>query len=426
MRATGRAPMSQALRAAVPARDRSVAWSLTAIFVAALVLQRFGIPFGDSKVNLVTFVVFAVLGLGVVRGQMVLDARRAAAWLAFATWCLVSGLYTIQLNPTPGLRNSLPSLLHFVGLYLPFAFRFTGTMPRAEVYGRFQAVALFVAGCGILQFLAQLGGISVFSFLDYMPEQYSVEPIFNVVIPLGSTAWMKSNGFFLVEPSVFSQTMAIAIGIELLFFRRISVLCVLAAAMLFSASGTGVLGLALVLALIATTTRALDARLLFGLLAAAGIIALLAIFAFQDVGNVFASRVDEVNVQGSSARLRFITPFLATAEVIDRFPEAIVWGTGPGSSERLSLGFSYSVPTPWKVGFEYGLPGLVLWTVMLVVTLWRRGEAAILLPLLFLFFFAGGYHQFGPAIYVLGGLFALAPRVESRAMPTPVPSMMRR
>ena len=426
MRATGRAATSRALRAASPARDRSVAWSLTAIFVAALVLQRFGIPFGESKVHLVTFVAFAVLGIGLVRGQLVLDARRAAAWLAFAMWCLVSATYTMQISPTPGLRNSIPSLLHFVGLYFPFMFRFAGTMPRAEVYGRFQAIALFVAVCGILQFLAQLGGISVFSFLDYMPEQFSVEPNFNVVIPLGSTAWMKSNGFFLVEPSLFSQTMAIAIGIELLFFRRIPVLCILATAMLFSVSGTGVLGLALVLALMATTTRALDARLLLGLLTASALIALLAVFAFEDVGNVFASRVDEVNVEGSSARLRFITPFLAIAEVIDRFPDAIVWGLGPGSSERLSLDFTYAVPTPLKVMFEYGLPGLVLWMAMLVISLWRRGEATILVPWLFLFFVAGGYHQFGPAIYILAGLFALAPRVEPGAMPSPVRRTMRR
>ena len=74
-------------RGAIGGALRAVGWSLTAIFNAALVLQRFAIPFGESRVNLVTFVVFGILVIGAVRGLAV--ARCPAGGGMAGLRCLV-------------------------------------------------------------------------------------------------------------------------------------------------------------------------------------------------------------------------------------------------------------------------------------------------------------------------------------------------
>ena len=59
-------------------------------------------------------------------------------------------------------------------------FCFIDTMPRIEVFARFQSVALFVAIFGIVQFFPQFAGVSIFTFLPTVPDQFTVEPLFNV------------------------------------------------------------------------------------------------------------------------------------------------------------------------------------------------------------------------------------------------------
>ena len=102
---------------------------------------------------------------------------------------------------------------------------------------------LVVAIAGILQFFGQLvvKGPLLFTFVGiFRPDLISHG--FNYVIPVpGLGGLNKSNGFFLVEPSSFSQLMALAIIVELEFFKPSWRLGVLGLALMLSFSGTGLL-----------------------------------------------------------------------------------------------------------------------------------------------------------------------------------------
>ena len=63
---------------------------------------------------------------------------------------------------------------------------------------------------------------------------------FNLRIPvMGDGAILKSTGFWFLEPSVLSQTIAFAIVIEYMYFRRPAAFALFGAAYLTSFSGTG-------------------------------------------------------------------------------------------------------------------------------------------------------------------------------------------
>ena len=86
--------------------------------------------------------------------------------------------------------------------------------------------------------------MQVFSFKDYVPDSLLFESGYNLKIDFGISSLLKSNGFFLVEPSVMSQFMAMGIIIEVLYFRRLVWLGVLGLALVLAESGTGILVLA--------------------------------------------------------------------------------------------------------------------------------------------------------------------------------------
>ena len=115
-----------------------------------------------------------------------------------------------------------------------------------------------VAAAGVLQFAAQFVGLGLFSFEGIVPSSILFEKGYNLRIPItGSGPLLKSNGFFLVEPSIFSQFMAVALAIEVVSVKRVPLLCLFAAGFMLSFSGTGWLVLA---GFVAAATAGMGAR----------------------------------------------------------------------------------------------------------------------------------------------------------------------
>ncbi len=361
-----------------------------------------------------------VLGLaawGLLDGTLVLDRRRAAWFAGLLAAAFMS--YAVQANLPLAFapRSSLSSLLYWLAITAFAMLRFRLPMGESTFFRMASRCLVVVAVAGLLQFALQFAGLSLFRFSGLVPGRFLIENQYNLVIPLGAGSLLKSNGFFLVEPSVFSQFMAIGIVIEALYFRRAWHIALFFAGLLVSASGTGWLVLAaylLVLAVSAGLGGMVSALLLAGgcalALAATGLV-------LPAVSDSLVSRMGELSLPGSSGYDRFVTPFLALQSVLHDAPWTFFTGIGPGASTDLSLPFFYVLNTPVKILLEYGVFGLLAYLGLLVTGTRTRSQTMLLAPLLVLLLFTGGYHQFSPILFpvlLLGTVAVLRPEDAPR------------
>jgi hypothetical protein len=259
-----------------------------------------------------------------------------------------------------------------------------------------------VALCACVQFVAQFLGIALFSFEGLVPSALLIEGRYNVAVPLslGSDIY-KANGIFLLEPSILSQYVAIAIAIEFLYFRSVPRLILLILALLFSFSGTGLLTLGFALtAAIMVERRPLP---IIATGAVAGLIAVVFLLMAPQFVDIFLGRIDELSSDQTSGFLRFISPFMLLSDVTTD-PRAII-GFGPGSAERFNVPYEYAVNAPVKILIDYGIFGLVAYALFVIHSYFRRDLKALSLAGLFWFVSGGGYHLTPSVIYTLASLF---------------------
>jgi hypothetical protein len=181
--------------------------------------------------------------------------------------------------------------------------------------------------------------------------------------------WIKSNGFFLREPSIFSVAMALAILLELSMGKRYWALAVLGAGLLLTYSGAGLLclGVAMLFPLGQRTV-----------LRVGGVAALAAAvyFILGDVLNLSytLARAGEITSESSSAYCRFVYPGVATLEQLDAEPWTSLLGHGPGTMVRMGATCADGHQTTYgKLLFEYGLLGALVFGALLAGALNRSG-----------------------------------------------------
>ena len=244
-------------------------------------------------------------------------------------------------------------------------------------------------------------GVSIFSFKGILPDSILYEFGYNLVIPLGVSDLYKSNGFFLIEPSTFSQVMALGLIIEVLAFRRARYLSLFAVAMLLSFSGTGwiVLGSFVAAAVLGMGWRGIaiggGTVLLMGALLGVGSLVQ------PDIAHALQQRMDEISQPSTSGHRRFITPFWALSDTLTAEPEAAIVGLGSGMAEQLPLAYEYDVNTPIKIGLEFGIGGLLAYLTLFLANRRSPVQAGLLVPACTMFFFAGAYQQFPPVIFLI-------------------------
>ena len=103
---------------------------------------------------------------------------------------------------------TLPSLAQFLLLTSFCVLSFARDMDERVFFRGGANILALIAAAGILQFLLQFAGLGLFSFTHLLPDRMLFESGYNLAIPVGIGDIMKSNGFFLLEPSIFSQSMA--------------------------------------------------------------------------------------------------------------------------------------------------------------------------------------------------------------------------
>ncbi len=403
---------------ATPAAGRTQAACLrftTVLLCVCLFLQRFGLPVGGQPLSIVGPIGLALGAWGLWHGTLVLHRARTAIYLGLVGLALLGAAWHAM---SPGAFDAAPStnsLLHFVGITGLATLSFAEPVDEAAFFARISRLLAIVAGLGIAQFAAQFAGLRLFAFTGLLPANLLMEQGYNLVIPVGIGDVLKSNGLFLIEPSVFSQFMAVALMIELLTLRRPAYFALFTAALLLSFSGTGWIVLASFFLFAGVRLGPQFLKVALVSACALGLMAAAAAVAAPDFAAALSGRLSEISQPGTSGHLRFITPFWLMSDVLAREPSALFAGIGAGVSEKLSLAYAFDVNTPVKVFLEYGLPLLVAYLALFWQAARTALQGALFVPLMLLFLFTGGYQQFPPVLFPVLLLLAIARLVPSNS-----------
>ena len=396
-RPAGFAALHDTVRAVAMRRDILL---FTAIVVAAsFFLQRFGFPATGKAINIVGPIGLGGALLGLARGWLTFSLARLPMFLVLCLLTL-AGLAYHQIEPGRyAVAPSLPSTLQFLGLSSFATLSFAQPVPERMFFRLVNWVAVLLAVAGILQFLAQFVGLRLFSFRGFVPDALLFEDGYNLQIPLGFGDLFKSNGFFMLEPSVFSQFMAIALIAEILVLQRLWFLALFTAAIGVSMAGTGWIVIASFVASVAFSMGRRGILVSVATLAVLATVVVAAALLAPDAAAAFTDRMDEVVRPGTSGHLRFVTPFWLLSDAYGQDPAAALLGLGGGVSERLMLPYEYDVNTPVKIAVEYGLPALAAYVLLLATGSKTATQRALIFPCLVLLMFTGGYQQFAPALF---------------------------
>jgi hypothetical protein len=342
--------------------------------LALLILDRFGLRLtAEFSIPPALMAMYGLLAAMLLTGAAELNPRGGLAYLAVVALATLSFLVNASLAPLPHI--SIASFLLLVVLYAPFAvaLRPGAVSPRLWRWSArmYVALALFVAAAGIAQYFVQFGFQPpwLFDYTPLIPEAIRSSGGWNVAYSAGG--WIKSNGFFLREPSIFSIAMAFALLCELSLDRRKWVLAVLGLALLLTYSGSGLL------------------VLVFGLLFPLGAGTLLRVLALALVGaavffvlgdalnlSYTLNRVDELGSAGTSAYCRFIYPGVVALQQIDSSAWTALLGHGPGTMERMDATCADGHQTTYaKALFEYGLLGVLAFGALILGAIARSAAS---------------------------------------------------
>jgi Ca2+/Na+ antiporter len=317
-----------------------------------VVLQRFAIPFGSGQVPVVLPIGLAVVVWALKRGLLEDDRLQVQLYLVAVMVCVA----VTCVHAWEGTTWSQLSLIYLVLTYLPFAFRLKHSDSTAFEKGLrlFVSLMTVLAVLGILQMLAQLAGWHYRDPLASLPQSFLLQG-YNTNIPIRYAAsTYKANGFLFLEPSFFSQFVALALVAQGYLARRVRRAVLFAAALACAFSGTGIILAAVGFALVWMRDDVNRTRFV------AAMVVIVAAVAVSPVGAVFSDRVHEFSTANTSAQSRFVTPYRLAADSARSGGSAFFFGNGPGSAERKVLSVATETgnrpvfPATAKLVYEYG------------------------------------------------------------------------
>jgi hypothetical protein len=346
---------------------------LAAPLIGATFISKFGFPpLAALGIGVSIFFLLGALAAGAVLGGVSIEPRRLALFTA-----MLGILGLIQIFQPNSFSPS--SLLLLVAVHLPYVFTIPGSDDKDRIIKFFLGIVTIFAWCGIAQYCLQffVNPNFLFPIENFTPPRFIVQQ-FNTqaAMTYGSHEY-RANGVFLLEPSFFSQVLAVAIIAELCTFGRLGRIALYGIALVVSYSGTGLIVLAVCLPLCLIAQRRWG-LLALGLLILAVIIAL----QFYFHANRLLSRIGEFDQDQSSASMRFVGGF----RLFDRFLWQDFWralfGYGAGSYVSYSSRIHYFAAAEmalFKMVFEFGLVGAVAYFGFLFVCLYYSSAPRLLI-----------------------------------------------
>jgi hypothetical protein len=354
------------------------------MLLCSVFLQKIALPGTGGLLPINLFIFPSLTLLAFLFGTLVLNLTAFSWYALFILIGALSGAISTSAHVSP------LSLGFLLVVQFPLAFRFASSEFTYQRLLNF----LSVVGCvcallGCLQFGAQfvVGSGAAFFVDTALPDNFVVKQ-FNSMIPLyWSSPVFKSNGVVFLEPSFFSQFLAVAVVAELLVGARTLRLMVLAAGLISSYSGTGLTTLALFIPL--HFLRKGQVRLFL----TASIVFVALIF-FGDVISIetFTRRLGEFSDVQSSGWARFLSMFSVLQSILFVNDFTFLTGRGPGTVQEQFQQLSYYAfdPTWGKVIYEYGLLGSLVYVVFFYFA-FCRGAKGLRFAMGYTYFFLGGY-----------------------------------
>ena len=355
-----RKPLRRACRMTRPTTVRFVG----GLFVTCVLLQRFAVP-GIPVIALLLPVVLVWSAWGLYRGVLVVDRHRTLLWLAAAG--VTALVVPVQLLLVNDPLVSVTSWALFMATWEPFALRLVDRSTATYM----ASLSVIVKTCILLAFAAIAMMISQLAGLRYSDWLAAVIPSslllhgYVITYPLSyGSGLYRANAWIGLEPSTVSFQLGLGLIAAMLAGARARSVVVLFAALLCTASGSGVIvaAIGLLVMLVHPIRRSLRRYALAG-----GTALVLALS--TPLGTAMLARATSSSPD-PSASLRGIQPYQYLWPDWISSAASVIFGRGPGSSQRLVddtgiLGLL--VPTPAKIFVEYGLlAGFVLAGFLLV------------------------------------------------------------
>lgn len=388
LHASAGAPASgwSALDAKSVTKDRLALFLLYVPLFATTVLTKIAVAPLSPYISVAVPCVIATPLIGVILGRTRIDPVRAMLFLIVMS--LLWGMQIFGDGPF-----SLPSMLLLTALFSTMVIHLelpSGQWQRAMRV--FLNLAAFLAIAGIIQFVAQfaVGARFAFPVEHFLPERLLIQH-FHYLNPIryGGTVF-KSNGVFLLEPSQFSQLLALALIGELATFTRAWRCLIYLMGMVVAYSGTGVIILAICLPVLIVLQRRWE---VLALVVVAAVLLLVLGDALQL--DVFVHRFGEVGSERSSGFARFVGGFYAFEDELWPNTDRALFGYGAGSFSEASRQFAApAAEMPLnKIVFEFGIVGSLAFFGFLFACLARSHGPGI-------FRFAVGVSFFLNGLYV--------------------------
>jgi hypothetical protein len=373
------------------------------LFFLAIITQRLSLIPGANPVPIALVIYVAAALLLYARKGVVIRRGLLLSVLSMVCVLIATSIFT-------GRDFSPNSLMYLLVLYLPFSFVTSEGAVRhptsADGYRWFSTMMCVFAVVALYQY-----GSQAFLHIPYsdplssLPKGFTMSN-YEVSYPIqyGSEIY-KSNAYVFLEPSFLSQFLALALLIEIMMFRRITAIVLQILALATTFSGTGLLFIAITLpfAIIANLHNRRVAML-------AGLAAI-AIVAAVASNPAVLKRSGELNEQGSSASIRFSTPYERMGDLAFESASSILVGYGAGNADRIKVDDRIAnFPAIPKAIIEYGVIGGIPLLLLIAVRIFMGvGSLPIAVGLFCMQFFLSGALLQPISVFTLFYFFAMQP-----------------
>ena len=344
-----------------PAEERSRKLVRSFIYVqifSVIFLEKLALHVGDGEIQLVLPIFLGSLAVLAFYVPIYIDQVRLLAYAIFVFTALLGHTFL----PEYSINSMMLVFVSYIGMCV-YAKADLDTFVKCLRF--FNSCVVVVCVLTFYQVLTQYTiGNQYWGNLEKIVPDWLLFSGYNYLQPVRYLSpYFKPNAIFMLEVSQISQFSAMALMIEIAFFRRPLFTVLYASALMLTFSGVGLL--VLVFCIPALFGNLSPRLLLMGLLSLAGAVLAAWLTGWSDVAG---SRVLEFTTPGTSGYYRFNIPVVMFGELIID-PSYLFAGNGAGSTSK---GTAYLLLPFAKVISEYGILTFFSFYLFLIVSLYRK------------------------------------------------------